>query len=77
MEKYTQMTFKMGPMLPNYFQIFASSHLCKLVEDNYRYRNNFKIIRCENNNTQRQQIPKIFKHQIFILPFFFLSIFMW
>ena len=55
MEKYTQMTFKIGSSSANHSQIFASGHLCKLVQDYYKYRNSFNIIRCENNSNQRQQ----------------------
>ena len=54
-KKYTLMTFKMGSRSPNHSQIFASCHLCKLVQDNFKYRNNFNSIRCENNSNQRQQ----------------------
>ena len=54
MEKYAQMTFKMGSMSANDSQIFASCHLCKLVQDYYKYRNSFNIIRCETNSNQRQ-----------------------
>ena len=53
--KYSQMTFKMGSRSPNHSQIFASCHLCKLVQDYYKYRKSFNIIRCENNSNQRQQ----------------------
>ena len=34
-KKYIQMTFKMGSRSPNHSQIFASCHLCKLVQDYY------------------------------------------
>ena len=54
-KKYTQMTFKIGSGSPNHSQIFASCHLCKLVQDYYKYRNNYNIIRCENYSNQRQQ----------------------
>ena len=54
-KKYTEMTFKMGSRSPNHSQIFASCHLCKLVQDYYKHRNSFNIIRCENNSNQRQQ----------------------
>ena len=53
-KKHTQMTFKMGSVSPNYSQVFALCHLCKLVEDYYKYRNRFNIIRCENNSNQHQ-----------------------
>ena len=53
--KYTQMTFKMGSRSPYHSQVFASCHLCKLVQDYYKYRNSFNIIRCENNSNQCQQ----------------------
>ena len=43
MEKYTQMTFKMGSRSPNHSQIFASCHLCKLVQDNYTSRKLLRI----------------------------------
>ena len=55
LKKYTQMTFKMGSSSPNHSQIFASCHLCKLVQDYYKYRNSFNSIRCSNNSNQRQQ----------------------
>ena len=35
LKKYTQMTLKMGSRSPNHSQIFASCHLCKLVQDYY------------------------------------------
>ena len=54
-KKYTQMTFKMGSRSHNNSQIFASCHLCKLVQNYYKYRNSFNIIRYENNSNQRQQ----------------------
>ena len=38
MEVYTQMTFKMGSRSPDHSQIFASCHLCKLVQDYYKYK---------------------------------------
>ena len=47
-KKNTQMTFKMGSMSLNHSQLFA-------LQDYYKYRNNFNIIRCENNSNQRQQ----------------------
>ena len=47
MEKYTPMTLKMGKWSHNRCQIFASCHFCKLVQNHCKYRNNFKIIRCE------------------------------
>ena len=47
-KKSTQMTFKMGSMSLNHSQLFA-------LQDYYKYRNNFNIIRCENNSNQRQQ----------------------
>ena len=53
-KKYTQLSFKMGSRSPNHSHIFASCHLCKLVQDYYKYRNSFNIIRCENNSNQRQ-----------------------
>ena len=49
-KKYTEMTFKMGLRSPNHSQIFASYHLCKLVQDYYKYRNSYNIIRCKNNS---------------------------
>ena len=50
-KKYTQMAFKMGSRSPNHSQIFASCHLCKLVQDYYKYRNSFNSIRRDNNKT--------------------------
>ena len=38
MEVYTKMTFKMGSRSPDHSQIFASCHLCKLVQDYYKYK---------------------------------------
>ena len=54
-KKYTQITFKMGSRSPNHSQMFASCHLCKLVQDYHKYRNSFNIIGYENNSNQRQQ----------------------
>ena len=54
-KKYTLVTFKMGSGSPNHSQIFTSCHLCKFVQDYYKYKNNFNIIRRENNSNQRQQ----------------------
>ena len=38
MEKYTQIAFKMGSRSPNHSQIFASCHVCKLVQYYYKYK---------------------------------------
>ena len=43
-KKYTQATFKMGSRSPNHSQIFASCHLCKLVQDYYKYRNSLTLL---------------------------------
>ena len=49
------MTLKMGSRSYNHCQIFAACHLCKLVQDDYKYKNSLtllgvKIIATNANN---------------------------
>ena len=49
------MTLKMGSLSHNHCQIFSECHLCKLVQDYYKYRNSLtllgvKIIATNANN---------------------------
>ena len=55
MEKYTQMTLKMGSMSHNRCHMFATCHLCKSVQDYYKYGDSSNILGVK----QKQSRPTI------------------